>query len=76
MFTVGPVQENWRQPAITREQEISERFAELLVEAGLPPGVVNVVQGYGEEAGEARPWRPSSKRRHDLSTTSSGACTK
>jgi aldehyde dehydrogenase (NAD+) len=26
---------------------------ELLAEAGVPPGVVNVVHGYGEEAGEA-----------------------
>jgi aldehyde dehydrogenase (NAD+) len=29
------------------------RFAELLEEAGLPPGVVNVVAGLGEEAGDA-----------------------
>ena len=27
------------------------RFAELALEAGLPPGVLNVVTGYGEEAG-------------------------
>src|SRR6202451_4449957 len=32
---------------------LAERFGELLGEAGLPPGVVNVVQGYGEEAGDA-----------------------
>jgi alpha-ketoglutaric semialdehyde dehydrogenase len=32
---------------------LAERFVELLVEAGLPPGVVNVVHGFGEEAGEA-----------------------
>jgi len=32
---------------------LAERFIELLDEAGLPPGVVNVVQGYGEEAGDA-----------------------
>jgi alpha-ketoglutaric semialdehyde dehydrogenase len=31
---------------------LAERFVELLVEAGLPPGVVNVVHGYGD-AGEA-----------------------
>jgi aldehyde dehydrogenase (NAD+) len=29
------------------------KFAELLPEAGFPQGVVNVVTGYGEEAGEA-----------------------
>jgi acyl-CoA reductase-like NAD-dependent aldehyde dehydrogenase len=29
------------------------RLAELAVEAGVPPGVFNVVPGYGQEAGEA-----------------------
>jgi aldehyde dehydrogenase (NAD+)/phenylacetaldehyde dehydrogenase len=29
------------------------RFAELALEAGIPPGVVNVVTGYGSEAGQA-----------------------
>jgi (Z)-2-((N-methylformamido)methylene)-5-hydroxybutyrolactone dehydrogenase len=29
------------------------RFVELFAEAGFPPGVVNVVNGYGDEAGEA-----------------------
>ena len=28
------------------------RLAELSVEAGFPPGVINVVPGYGPEAGE------------------------
>ena len=32
---------------------LADRFVALLNEAGLPPGVVNVVHGYGEEAGEA-----------------------
>jgi aldehyde dehydrogenase (NAD+) len=32
---------------------LAERFAQLLSEAGVPPGVVNVVHGFGEEAGEA-----------------------
>jgi aldehyde dehydrogenase (NAD+) len=32
---------------------LAERFVELLSEAGLPDGVVNIVHGYGEEAGDA-----------------------
>jgi acyl-CoA reductase-like NAD-dependent aldehyde dehydrogenase len=32
---------------------LAERFVELLDEAGLPPGVVNIVHGYGETAGDA-----------------------
>jgi len=32
---------------------LAETFVELLAEAGVPPGVVNVVHGYGEEAGDA-----------------------
>jgi acyl-CoA reductase-like NAD-dependent aldehyde dehydrogenase len=32
---------------------LAERFVELLAETGLPPGVVNVVHGYGAEAGQA-----------------------
>ena len=32
---------------------LGERFVELLAEAGLPPGVVNVVHGFGETVGEA-----------------------
>lgn len=32
---------------------ITLRFAEILDEAGLPPGVLNIVTGYGAEAGEA-----------------------
>ncbi len=31
---------------------LAERFIELLGESGLPDGVVNLVHGYGEEAGE------------------------
>lgn len=34
------------------------RLAELAVEAGLPPGVFNVVPGYGQEAGEALALHP------------------
>jgi alpha-ketoglutaric semialdehyde dehydrogenase len=32
---------------------LAERFVELLDEAGLPAGVVNIVHGYGETAGDA-----------------------
>jgi aldehyde dehydrogenase (NAD+) len=32
---------------------LAARFVELLAEAGLPPGVVNLVHGFGEEAGDA-----------------------
>jgi aldehyde dehydrogenase (NAD+) len=32
---------------------LGQRFVELLADAGLPDGVVNVVYGYGEDAGEA-----------------------
>src|SRR5438876_6237271 len=32
---------------------LAQRFVDLLAEAGVPDGVVNVVHGFGEEAGEA-----------------------
>src|ERR671939_79040 len=32
---------------------LAQRFVDLLHEAGVPPGVVQVVQGFGEEAGDA-----------------------
>ncbi|HEX6538426.1 MAG TPA: aldehyde dehydrogenase family protein [Candidatus Dormibacteraeota bacterium] len=37
------------------------RFAEVLEEAGLPPGVLNVVFGFGEEAGAALVRQPDVK---------------
>ena len=37
------------------------RFAQVLEEAGLPPGVLNVVFGYGEEAGDALVKHPDVK---------------
>jgi acyl-CoA reductase-like NAD-dependent aldehyde dehydrogenase len=33
--------------------QLAERFVELLADAGLPDGVVNIVHGFGEEAGDA-----------------------
>ena len=38
------------------------RLAELAHEAGLPPGVLNVVPGYGAEAGEALALHPEVDR--------------
>src|SRR6185312_16341215 len=32
---------------------LAERFVSLLAEAGVPAGVVNLVNGFGEEAGDA-----------------------
>ncbi|MBX6389398.1 MAG: aldehyde dehydrogenase [Frankia sp.] len=37
-------------------------LAKLAVEAGFPPGVINVVTGYGHEAGAAIPAHPGIKR--------------
>jgi aldehyde dehydrogenase (NAD+) len=37
-------------------------LAKLALEAGIPPGVVNVVTGYGSEAGAAIPAHPGIKR--------------
>jgi aldehyde dehydrogenase (NAD+) len=33
--------------------ELAQRFVDLLGEAGIPDGVVNIVHGFGEEAGDA-----------------------
>src|SRR3954449_11234151 len=38
--------------------KLAERFVELLAEAGLPAGVVEVVHGFGEEAGGRVPGPP------------------
>jgi aldehyde dehydrogenase (NAD+) len=37
-------------------------LARLALEAGIPPGVLNVVTGYGAEAGAALPWHPLVRR--------------
>ncbi len=36
----------------TDTPRLAERFVELLVEAGVPPGVVNLVHGFGSDVGE------------------------
>ena len=48
------------------------RTAELLVEAGLPPGVVNVVTGLGSEAGEALCSHPDVNRIAFTGSTQTG----
>ena len=40
---------------------LAERFIELLGESGLPDGVVNLVHGYGEEAGSGSSVIPTSR---------------
>ena len=42
-----------QQPALWQATLTSLRIGELCMEAGIPPGVVNVVPGYGETAGAA-----------------------
>jgi len=37
-------------------------LARLAMEAGIPPGVINVVTGYGDEAGAALPAHPEVRR--------------
>jgi aldehyde dehydrogenase (NAD+) len=48
------------------------RVAELLVEAGLPPGVVNVVTGLGSEAGAALAAHPDVNRIAFTGSTATG----
>lgn len=56
MYVIGPVLATGCTAVIKPAEEASLsvlRTAELLVEAGLPPGVINVVTGLGAEAGSA-----------------------
>ncbi len=48
------------------------RWGELLDEAGLPPGVVNIVAGYGEEAGDALVRHPDVARVTFTGSTETG----
>ena len=49
------------------------RLAELAVEAGFPPGAVNVVTGYGAEAGQALVDHPSLAKLSFTGSTATGA---
>lgn len=49
------------------------RFAELAVEAGLPPGIFNVVQGRGSEAGAALVRHPLISKISFTGSTATGA---
>jgi succinate-semialdehyde dehydrogenase/glutarate-semialdehyde dehydrogenase len=48
------------------------RFAELLAEGGLPPGVVNVITGTGPEAGEALVTHPDVRKVAFTGSTKTG----
>ena len=48
------------------------RFAELLSEAGLPPGVVNVITGTGPDAGEALVTHPNVRKVAFTGSTKTG----
>lgn len=65
MYVIGPVLATGCTAVIKPAEEGSLsilRTAELLVEAGLPPGVVNVVTGLGGEAGAALASHPDVNR--------------
>lgn len=56
VWKVGPVLATGCTMVLKPAEEASLvplRFAELMLEAGLPPGVVNVITGHGETAGAA-----------------------
>jgi aldehyde dehydrogenase (NAD+) len=48
-------------------------LARLAMEAGIPPGVVNVVTGYGHEAGAAIPQHPGVRRMSFTGSPATGA---
>lgn len=65
MYVIGPVLATGCTAVIKPADEGSLsilRTAELLIEAGLPPGVVNVVTGLGPEAGAALAAHPDVNR--------------
>ena len=65
MYIIGPVLATGCTAVIKPAEEASLsvlRTAELLIEAGLPPGVINVVTGLGTEAGAALAAHPGVDR--------------
>ncbi len=65
MYVIGPVLATGCTAVIKPAEEGSLsilRTAELLLEAGLPPGVINVVTGLGSEAGAALASHPDVNR--------------
>lgn len=65
MYVIGPVLATGCTAVIKPAEEGSLsilRTAELLLEAGLPPGVINVVTGLGAEAGAALAAHPDVNR--------------
>lgn len=65
MYVIGPVLATGCTAVLKPAEEASLtilRTAELLLEAGLPPGVINVVTGRGAEAGAALAGHPDVDR--------------
>jgi aldehyde dehydrogenase (NAD+) len=65
MYVIGPVLATGCTAVLKPAEEASLtilRTAELLIEAGLPPGVINVVTGRGAEAGAALAGHPDVNR--------------
>lgn len=75
MHIVGPVLATGCTAVLKPAEDASltiMRTAELLVEAGLPPGVVNVVTGLGSEAGAALAAHPDVDRIAFTGSTTTG----
>ena len=75
MHVLGPVLATGCTAVIKPSEEASLailRTAELLVEAGLPPGVVNIVTGFGAEAGAPLAAHPDVNRIAFTGSTSTG----
>ena len=75
MHVLGPVLATGCTAVIKPAEDASLtilRTAELLMEAGLPPGVVNVVTGFGAEAGAALAAHPDVNRIAFTGSTATG----